>query len=204
MLFNFLKSKKKSEPKPDTSVEKKEKNSLIETMREKHGFIFSNDIGFEEFDRRTKENTNRRVLPIDIDPSQIAAISRYKGSDIGFYFTNKGLGFYLVKQAPVRLFVSMTRKDNPINQHEYMVNEIMNLIEVEVVNLDDVQFTSEFTDTYFQKYLLMLIPFMEVGNRIMLNRNGLSLELKGTISESELLLIMSFLQQVHENINKHS
>lgn len=203
-MFNFFKSKKKEEIVRPEQENNKEKNPLINTMKERYGFVFSGDVEQEEFDRRVTENANRRVLPIDIDPSQIVAYTRYKGADIGFYLKNNGFGFYLIKPAPVRLFISMTRRINPRNQHKYMIDEIMEHIEVEVVNVDDVEFAKEFTDTYFQKYFLMLIPLMEDGNRVMMNRNGLSIEIKDTMTESELLLMMSFLQQCHESLNKYN
>lgn len=199
-MFGFLKSKNKVEP-PKEQV--KSGNKLLETMREQYSFAFKGDVTEQEFFKNTSENIKRRVLPIDIKDYQVAAYSRHKGNDIGFYLTNdNGLGFYIIKEIPIRVFASIIRKKETHNHLDVLSEELRKLFEVEVISFEDFPYFKTITDTYFQKYLLLMASIMENGDRIILNRNGLSIEFKSKLGDKELTLIMSFLHLVCENFKK--
>lgn len=201
-MFGFF--KKKEEIKT-TTITMKTDNPLANMLREKYQFIFAGDISEEEFNKNTQFHALRKRLPVDIQPDQILAFKTYKSATIGFYITeDKGFGFYLLKRLPIGIFASLTRK-NKVNQESgiYLSKDLNELIQIDVVDIDDIPYISKVVDTYFQKYLELIVPSMRINDKIVLNRNGMSLELKPELDDKSILVIMSLILQAYENFVEH-
>lgn len=177
--------------------------TVKETLENRFSFTFKNDVDRETFKRNTVANIKNRLMPIEVEETQIIGYSRYKGVDIGIYRTaQNGFGFYMLKRIPIRLFGSFVRKDEPANSTFTFQKDILNFMEIEVVNPLDKEYIEKILDMYLQKYLLLLIPQLVLGDRIFLNRNGMSLETNKELSNIEIDLIMSFIYQMIDSVKR--
>lgn len=200
-MFGLFKSKPQKEIQKSKPLFATETHNLLS---EKFLFTFKRDTDKETFVRNTQLNIKNRLLPIDIEPEQIIAYTRHKGTDIGLYKTDKnGFGFYILKKIQIKSFVSFVRKDNPNNQEFNFQKEIISLMEIEMVNPDDNKYMEKFLDMYVQKYLLLLIPQMNLKDKLLFNRNGLSIEINKELTNKEVNLIMAFLYQIIDNFKNN-
>lgn len=200
-MFGLFNKKKKS-------IQQSKKPVLInptvkEVLENRFSFTFKDTVDKETFKRNTVTNIKNKLMPIEIDEHQIIGYARYKGVDIGIYRTGQnGFGFYLLKRIPVRLFASFIRKNEPKNGTFTFQKDILSFMEIEIVNPLDKEFIEKILDMYLQKYLLLLIPQLVLGDRMFLNRNGMSLETNKELSNKEIDLIMSFIYQMIDSMKR--
>lgn len=204
-MFSLFTRNKKNNIEQSRMQQKKYliNSDVKEVLNNRFSFMFKDQVDSETFTRNTTLNVKNRLLPIELNSQQIIGYSRYKGVDIGIYYTSQnGYGFYLLKRMPIRLFASFTRKNQPSNGIFSFQKEILSFMEVEIINPFDKEFIEKLLDIYNQKYLLLLIPQLVLGDRIFLNRNGISLETNKELDTKEIDLIMSFIYQMIDSAKR--
>ena len=149
--------------------------------------------------QETYKTISRKLLPVDLKKEDVWAYSRYKGSIFGLYKREK-LGFFFLIDNPIEIQIEFKRetpsKEQPFPFHK----DINTFLDIKIPSKSDQVLAAKVVDSFVQKSILLLIPNMIKGDKIIFNRSGIFIETRKELTKEEVNIILSLLFQASTNL----
>lgn len=149
--------------------------------------------------QETYKTISRKLLPVELKKEDVWAYSRYKGSIFGLYKKDK-LGFFFLIDNPIEIQIEFKRetpnKEQPFPFHK----DINTFLDIKIPSKSDQVLAAKIVDSFVQKSILLLIPNMTRGDKIIFNRSGIFIETRKELTKEEVNIILSLLFQASTNL----